>query len=185
MKYIIQYIKKLCPSVEVTYSKTTESTYYDFGCDFVVRLSDHIGIGKNSQISITKAYHSDKYIVMVETSPFPLIKDRKEVKEFIRATYEVFSMRKIMTEHNKLKAMEELDKTELWGDYWSKVCTLYPLARFFTTGQKIRFKEYRDKGVSGKEIFSILKDIKPTTELGVIDGRLKKALLKKVSETEK
>ena len=99
MKYIAQYIKKICPEVVVTNSKTTESVYYQMEHNFVVRLSEHIGWYEKGKISIVKSFNTEDFIVMIDTSPFPMVKNREEVKRMIKNLYEfsVYSYKTMIT----------------------------------------------------------------------------------------
>lgn len=70
MKYIAQYIKKLCPDVVITESKTTESTYYQMNNNFFVRLSEHIGWHEKGKISVIKIFNDEDFIVLMKRHLF-------------------------------------------------------------------------------------------------------------------
>lgn len=163
MKYVARYIKQLCPEVVITKSKTTESVYYQLGHNFMVRLSEHIGWYEKGKISIVKSYNTDDFIVMIETSPFPLIKTRKEVKSLLKTLYEVYSLTSLSKEYHSVKQKAELEAITEWDKFWSKVCQLTPNARYFANEQKAIIKKYFNKGIRGENMVNQIKKIKPVT----------------------
>lgn len=168
MKYIAQYIKKLCPDVVITHSKTTESVYYDMGHNFVVRLSCHIGWKDKGQISIVKSFNTDDFILMVDKSPFPLIKDRKSVKEFIRVNYETSTLLALSKIHHDTKKRLEFEGIDSWEVFWSQVCDRAPNARFLTPAQKLIIRKYFEEGLRGMKMLSVIKKMRPTTDESII-----------------
>lgn len=180
MKYIAQYIKKLCPDVVVLNSKTTESVYYEMGHNFVVRLSEHIGWYEKGKISVVKSYNTDDFIVMVDTSPFPLIKNRKEVRQMIKTLYEINTLSSLSKEYHAAKQRAELESITEWDKFWSKACQITPNARYL--GNEIRgiLKKYFKKGIKGEAMINHIKKIKPITTAETV-----KEMFVKIYETAK
>lgn len=178
MKYIGQYIKKLCPEVVITNSKTTESVYYEMGHNFIVRLSRHIGLYEKGKISVTKSFNTDDFIVMIDTSPFPLIKNRKEVRETIKTAYEMYLLNTLSKDYHAVKAKAEIESLTDWDKFWSKVCSLTPHARYFTNPQKAVIKEYFNKGLRGECMIANIKKIKPVTSVESVTTILNSSLVK-------
>lgn len=176
MKYIGQYIKKLCPEVVITNSKTTESVYYNMGHNFIVRLSKHIGWYEKGKISVVKSFNTDDFIVMVDTSPFPLIKTRKEVRAIIKNAYEIAVLSSLSKEYHAAKAKAEIESLTDWEKFWSKVCQLTANARYLNTEQKTLIKKYFNKGIRGELMVSSLKKIKPVTSVESIREQFTKIL---------
>lgn len=174
MKYIAQYIKKLCPDVVITVSKTTESTYYQMNNNFSVRLSEHIGWYEKGKISVIKIFNDEDFIVLIETSPFPLKKTRKEVKELIKNLYEVSQVTTLSKEYYAAKAKAELESLTDWERFWSKVCQITSNARFLTNDQKTVIKKYFNKSIRGENMVNIVKKFKPTTPLEKINKTFEK-----------
>lgn len=184
MKYLAQYIKKLCPDVVVTKSKTTESEYYEMGHNFIVRLSKHIGWSEKGKISIVKSFNTDDFIVMVESSPFPLIKTRKEVRLIIKTTYELSVLNALSKDYHSAKQKAELESLTDWEKFWSKICQLTPNARYLNNAQKDIIKEYFGKGIIGELMVNSVKKIKPTTSVTTIPLLFDK-MLKTIKEDKK
>ncbi len=174
MKYIAQYIKKLCPDVVITESKTTESTYYQMNDNFFVRLSEHIGWLEKGKISVIKIFNDDDFIVLIETSPFPLRKTRKEVKELIKNLYEVSQITALSKEYYAAKAKAELESLTDWEKFWSRVCQIAINARFLTNEQKSNIKTYFNKGIRGENMINVIKKFKPTTTIEYIKETFEK-----------
>lgn len=163
MKYIAQYIKKLCPEVIITNSKTTESVYYQMEHNFVVRLSAHIGRYEKGNISIVKSFNTDDFIVMIDTSPFPMIKTRKEVKVLLKSLYEFTMITSLSKNYYAAKQKSELDGITEWDKFWSRTCQLTPNARYFTNDQKAVIREYFNKGLRGEDMIKFVKKLKIVT----------------------
>ena len=163
MKYIAQYIKKLCPGVIIRNSKTTESVYYQMDHNFIIRLSSHIGWYDKGKISVIKSFNTDDFIVMLDTCPFPLIKTRKEVKTLIKSLYEIATLTSLTKEYINVKQKAELEAITEWDKFWSKVCILSPNARYLTNTQKDIIKKYFNRGLRGENMINYVKKIKPVT----------------------
>jgi hypothetical protein len=168
MKYIAQYIKKLCPEVIITNSKTTESVYYQMSNNFLVRLSSHIGWYEKGKISVIKSFNTDDFIVMIDTSPFPLIKTRKEVKLLIKTLYECAMLTSLSKEYHLAKEKAELESIKEWDKFWSRACQLTPNARYLSNEQKAVIKEYFEKGIIGENMINAIKKIKPRTMIDAV-----------------
>jgi hypothetical protein len=188
MKYIAQYIKKICPEVVVTNSKTTESMYYQMEHNFVVRLSEHIGCYEKGKISIVKSFNTEDFIVMIDTSPFPMVKNREEVKRMIKNLYEFSVLTSLSKEYHTAKQKAELEAITEWDKFWSKACQLTANARFLTAEQKSIIKKYFNKGIRGESMINNIKKIKPTTPIENIEemfGKIYETEIKeKTEETE-
>lgn len=180
MKNIARYIKKLCPSVVITNSKTTESVYYQMEHNFVVRLSEHIGWYEKGKISIVKSFNTDEFVVMIDTSPFPLIKTRKQVIALIKSLYEYSTLIALSKEYHTAKSKAELEAMTEWDKFWSRACQLTPNSRFLTTEVKAVIKKYFTKGIRGEAMINHIKKIKPTTSAESV-----KDMFEKICETEK
>ena len=180
MKYIAQYIKKLCPDVVITNSKTTESVYYEMGHNFVVRLSEHIGWYEKGKISIIKSYNTEDFIVMIDTSPFPLIKTRKEVREMIKNLYEFYMLSSLSKEYHAAKEKAELESITEWDKCWSKACQITPNARYLGTENKAIICKYFKRGIRGEAMIKHIKKIKPITTVETV-----KEMFTKIYETFK
>ena len=176
MKYIGQYIKKLCPEVVITNSKTTESVYYNMGHNFIVRLSKHIGWYEKGKISVVKSFNTDDFIVMVDTSPFPLIKTRKEVRATIKCAYEIAVLSSLSKEYHTAKTKAEIESLTDWEKFWSKACQLTANARYLSTEQKGMIKKYFNKGIRGELMINSIKKIKPITSIETIREMVTKLL---------
>lgn len=179
MKYIAQYIKKICPEVVVTNSKTTESVYYQMEHNFVVRLSEHIGWYEKGKISIVKSFNTEDFIVMIDTSPFPMVKNREEVKRMIKNLYEFSVLTSLSKEYHTAKQKAELEAITEWDKFWSKACQLTANARFLTAEQKSIIKKYFNKGIRGENMINHIKKIKPIMPIENI-----KEMFSKIYETE-
>ena len=182
MKYIAQYIKKLCPDVVITNSKTTESVYYQLEHNFVVRLSAHIGWYEKGKVSIVKSFNTDDFIVMVDTSPFPLVKTRKEVKILLKSLYEFTKLTSLSKDYHTAKQKLELESIVEWDKFWSKACQLTPNARYFTNEQKAVLKKYFNKGVRGESMINHIRKIKPVTATETIKEMFVKIFEEKKKE---
>ena len=178
MRYIAQYIKKLCPEVVISNSKTTESVYYQLDSDFVVRLSEHIGWYEKGKISVVKSFNTDDFIVMVDTSPFPVIKTRKEVKELIKTLYEVSRLSVLSKKYHTAKQKAEFDAITEWDKYFSRVCQITPNARYFGSSQKTVLRDYFNEGIRGEKMLNEIRKIKPTTSLETIKERFNRIIEK-------
>lgn len=176
MKYIGQYIKKLCPEAIVSHSKTTESVYYDLGNDFIIRVSEHTGYHHKEKMSIVKSFNTEDFIVMLGNFPFPLVKTRKEVKELIKIYYELSVISKLTKNFREKKRKETLDNMTDWGCFWSFACQNLPVAIYLNKQQKTIIKEYFDKGVVGENMCKLINKIKPSTTLDVIENMFEKAI---------
>ncbi len=176
MRYIAQYIKKLCPTVVVTASKTTESEYYQMEHNFVVRLSKHIGWYEKGQISIVKSFNTDDFIVMIDKSPFPMVKKREEVKRMIKDLYEFSVLTSLSKEYHTVKQKAELEAITEWDKFWSKACLLTSSARFLPSGHKAILKDYFNKGIHGENMINYINKLKPTTPSERISEVLDKIL---------
>ena len=169
MKYIGQYIRQICPEVEVVKSKTTESVYYRMGNGFIVRLSEHIGSFCKSGISIVKSFNTNDFIVTVENNPFPLIKCRNEVKEMIKVLYEYHKLSYITKGFYEDKHRLELEMELEWEKFWDMVCKDCYNARYFTQPQKLLIRKYFDGGLRGLKMVECIKRIKPRTSIESIE----------------
>ena len=176
MKYIGQYIKKLCPEVVITKTKTTESIYYDMGHNFIVRLSQHIGRYTKGKISIVKSFNTKDFIVMIDTSPFPMVKNREEVKTMIKNLYEFSVLTSLSKEYHVAKAKAEIESLTDWENFWTKVCQLTTNARYLSTEQKGMIKKYFNKGIRGELMINSIKKIKPVTSVESIREQFTKIL---------
>ena len=169
MRYIEQYIKKLCPKVVVTNSKTTESKYYHMGYNFVVRLSEHIGGFEKNCISIVKSANAEDFIVIIDKSLYPLIKSRNEVKEMIKSLYEYTKVMTLENDYLTKSERESFERIDEWDKYWNKVCGIAYNAIYLSKCQKKVIKKNFDNGVKGEEMLKIVKKIKPTTPVEEIE----------------
>lgn len=176
MKYIAQYIKKLCPDVIVSNSKTTESVYYQMSNNFMVRLSEHIGWYEKGKISIVKIFNDEDFIVLIDTSPFPLRKTRKEVKELIKTLYEVSQITTLSKEYHAAKQKAEIEAIVDWDKFWNKLCQLTTNARFLNAEQKNQIKKYFNKGLRGELMINAVKKFKPTTSVENVNKSLEMLL---------
>lgn len=168
MKYIAQYIKKLCPDVAIKKSNTTESVYYCMSHNFKVRLSEHIGYYEKGQISVIKSFNTDEYIVMVENCPFPIIKNRKEVNELIKNLYEISMLEEKTKEYYALKEKREIDSITEWDIFWNKACVVTSNAYYLSKSQKEIIKEKFNDGLRGEEMINIVKKIKPSMAIEAV-----------------
>lgn len=176
MKYIARYIKKICPEVAVTKSKTSESEYFQMGHNFVVRLSEHVGWYEKGKVSVVKSFNTDDFIVLIDTSPFPLIKSRKEVKHLIKSLYEFSLITSLSKDYHLAKQKEELEEITEWDKFWSRACQLTPNARYLNNAQKVIIKKYFEEGIKGGVMIDFIKKIKPTTNVDTISIRFEKHL---------
>ena len=176
MKYIGQYIKKLCPEVVITKAKTTETVYYNMGHKFIVRLSQHIGQYTKGKISIVKSFNTEDFIVMIDTSPFPMVKNREEVKRMIKNLYEFSVLTSLSKEWQVAKAKTEIESLTDWEIFWSKVCQLTTNAYYLSTEQKGVIKNYFNKGIRGELMINNIKKIKPVTSVESIGEQFTKIL---------
>lgn len=176
MKYIGQYIKKLCPEVVITISKTSESVYYNMGHKFNVRLSQHIAQCTKGKISIVKSFNTEDFIVMIDTSPFPMVKNREEVKRMIKNLYEFSVLTSLSKEYHVARAKAEIESLTDWDIFWSKVCQLTTNARYLNTEQKEVIKNYFNKGIRGELMINKIKKIKPVTSVESIREQFTKIL---------
>lgn len=176
MKYIEQYIKKLCPEVKISKSKTTDSVYYTLGHNFIVRLSNHYGNNHKENISVVKSFNTDDFIVTFNNSRFPLIKTRKEVKELIRVHYELCAVTDLTNEAQRVKRKATVEGLADWGSFWSYVCQNIPIAVYLSKQQKSVIKKYFERGFVGENMCHLIKKIKPITEISTIKNMFEKEL---------
>ena len=148
--------------------------------NFVVRLSEHIGWYEKGKISIVKSFNTDDFIVMVDTSPFPMIKDRKGVRTFLKNAYEISELTALSKEYHAAKQKAEIESITEWEKFWAKACQLTPNARYLGSEQKPIIKKYFNKGIRGETMISYIKKIKPATSLDTI-----KEMFNKLMETTK
>ena len=185
MKYIAQYIKKLCPNVVIEESKTTESVYYQMGHNFVVRLSEHIGWYEKGKISVVKSFNTEHFIVMLDLSPFPLIKTRKEVKEMLKNLYEYNTLMGLSKDFHTAKQKAEIESLTDWDKFFSKTCGILANARYLSSLQKDILKGYFNKrGVRGERMLNVIKKIKPVTSVETVKEFLEKEKAKGESGTK-
>lgn len=138
------------------------------GHNFIVRLSRHIGWYEKGKISVVKSFNTDDFIIMVDTSPFPLIKTRKEVRAIIKNTYEIAVLSSLSKEYHAAKAKAEIESLTDWEKFWSKACQLTANARYLSTEQKGVIKKYFNKGIKGNFMINNIKKIKPITSVETI-----------------
>lgn len=180
MKYIERYILKICPTAVVMKSKTTESVYYELADGFTIRLSEHIGWYAKDKVSIVKAFNTSDFIVILGSSPFPLIKSRKEVKEMIKALYENHVITSLAHKFHEEKKKSELESIDDWGTFWCKACEQTANARYLGTELKNIIKEYFNDGLHGEKMINEIRNIKPTTDASCVKKRFKKIMEKLV-----
>lgn len=166
---------KLCPYAIVTHSKTTESVYYQMSHGFVVRLSEHIGGYEKNRVSIVKSFNTDDFIVTMDNCPFPLIKDRNDVKCLIKALYEYHTITSLSKDFRSKKQKLELETICDWDKFWTRVCSMTANARFLTKAQKDVIKKYFSQEIRGEKMINIIKKIKPTTSVESIEELFNKA----------
>lgn len=176
MRYIEQFIKKNYPSVSIKESKTTETKYYHLDDNITIRLSCHVGMCRKKHLSIVKSFGNDMFVVFVEDSPHPLIKNRKEVKTFIKSFYEMLSTRKMAKTYNEAKKAESFEKISQWDVYWNTIVTRYPKVTLLKKEQKNLFREFFEKGLRGKKLYDIIKKTQPDTEITHIQTKLESIL---------
>jgi hypothetical protein len=113
---------------------------------------------------------------MIDTSPFPLIKTRKEVRAIIKNAYEIAVLSSLSKEYHAAKAKAEIESLTDWEKFWSKVCQLTANARYLSTEQRGVIKKYFNKGIRGELMVSSLKKIKPVTSVETIREQFTKIL---------
>lgn len=115
MKYIIeQYIKKLCSDAVINLSDSAESIYYNMGHNFIVRLSSHTGMLGKSSTSVVKSFNTDDFIIMIDKTPYPLIKVQKEYRGLIRVGYEMSTLKELAEKHVKEKKEMDIEGLTDW-----------------------------------------------------------------------
>ena len=114
MKYIQRYIKTLSDKFVENKSDISNSVYYkitDKDNKFIIRCSDHCSVMKtfvNDDIDIIQAFgEPDKFIVMYKDYNVPMIKGRKETKQFIKFAYDLYKMKSSQRESEKLKTVKK------------------------------------------------------------------------------
>lgn len=165
MKYIAQYIKKLCPDVSVKHSETSDSTYYRMTRKLTIRLSDHIGHKDKNIISVVKSFNTDNFIVMYNGSPFPFVKERKEVNEMIRTVYEMAVVNERTEKYDSDKKKDEIEALTDWGDLFGRICSMIPHACYLSKEQRNKLKECFNDGMKTEKIIAAISKIKPSTTL--------------------
>lgn len=134
MEYIKRFIKKLSDNVQEKKSDYSSSTYYRLGDDkikpFVIRCSDHLApINKNiNNLDIIKAFGNDNFVVLCTKYKVPMIKNRKEVKDFIKFSYDMHCMEEMKKASDKQNAQYDedvLDHNVQWEDFSKEVKELH------------------------------------------------------------
>lgn len=125
MKYLERYIKTLSDNVEVVCNTEKSSSKYFIIDGFDIRLSDHRspieGIAKPKQLDIIQAYKSDIFIVYFRDTNRPMLKDRKDLKTFIRNAYDMHCL--MNEKHEGEKKWEKAKKKENVKKICDKVLT--------------------------------------------------------------
>lgn len=105
MKYLQKYIKGLSNNVvEKTSYENSNSVYYTIDEGFHIRLSDHfspIVTCSSHGMEIVKLFDRDDFIVSYRDYRTPMLKNRKEVKEFIKFAYDIYRMHKSQKSQSK------------------------------------------------------------------------------------
>lgn len=115
MKYIQRYIKMLADGIIEKKSEISNSVYYKLtgkdGSRFTIRCSDHFSVMKayiTNDIDIIQAFgEKDKFVVMYDEYNTPMIKNRKETKDFIKFAYDLYMMKTFKKESEMLKKSKE------------------------------------------------------------------------------
>ena len=100
---------------------------------------------------------------MIDTSPFPMIKNREDVKRMIKNLYEFSVLTSLSKEYHTAKQKAELEAITEWDKFWSKACQLTSNARFLPSEHKSVIKKYFNKGIRGENMINHIKKVKPTT----------------------
>jgi hypothetical protein len=106
---------------------------------------------------------------MIDTSPFPLIKTRKEVREMIKNLYEFYVLSSLSKDYHAVKQKAELDTITEWDKFWSKACQMTSNARYLGNDIKVIICNYFKKGVKGELMINSIKKIKPLTNSAVVE----------------
>lgn len=184
MRYIAQYIKKLCPCVSIKESKTTDSKYYHMEHGFEVRLSEHMGHYKDKRLSIVKPINSDNFIVIVEKNPYPLLLTRNEVKNQIKVLYDYFKLKELSSAYYTAKAKHDFETTMDFGDYWSIVISKKPLLQAIVSKSlKKLYREAFEKGLKGYDLYNVITKTKLDTRESSAKEWIEKAFEKKETKT--
>ena len=90
MKYIKQFIKTLSDKVEIKENEKSNSTYCIIDDSFVVRLSDHLSPSDartGINVNVVSIWKGTDFVVTYRNTLNPMVKDRKDVKEYIKICY--------------------------------------------------------------------------------------------------
>lgn len=132
MKYIERFIKNLIPNITEKKSDISNSVYYKLSEDdrvFSIRCSDHfspISGFKTNDIEIVKILGKEDFIVLYCGYNAPMLKNRKEVKDFISIAYDIYRLKSMVKETKTAKTDKKTEDTvdELplsistkWKDY--------------------------------------------------------------------
>lgn len=127
MKYLEKYICSLSKNVEIIRSKSSYSTYIILDDGFKIRLSDHIPnhIHDSVKMDIISIFNREDFLFFMGESHIPVVKNRNDIKNHIKITYENWMMSKMRLssdiKHNgkdkSLKDCKTLDDyISLFGD---------------------------------------------------------------------
>lgn len=155
MKYIQRFIKSLLPDITEKKSNMSNSVYYKLGKDdriFSIRCSDHfspIKGFKSNEIEIIKVLGKEDFIVLYCGYNTPMLKSRKEVKDFIKTAYDIYCMKSMVKESDEVKLEKKAEKiaeelspalAEKWKSYTDKIA--YILKREYGYGRCSTWSAY-------------------------------------------
>ena len=94
MKYLKKYISSLSSNVKVIESKKSNSVYVVLDGSFKIRLSDHERLNPHSgvKMEIISIWKSDDFLLFVGNTHIPLVKNRAQLREHIKVTYENWAL---------------------------------------------------------------------------------------------
>ena len=112
MRYIKKYICSLSSDVKVSESSKSNSVYIVLDGGFRIRLSDHESANPHSgmKMDIMSIWRSDNFLLFMGNSHIPLVKNRTQLKEHIRVTYENWALEHYKNLSDMLNTKKEKEK---------------------------------------------------------------------------
>lgn len=118
MKYIQKFAEKLSEDVTIKHNTNTTSVYIVLDKCFVIRLSDHLSPSDartGINVNVVKVWGGDDFVVIFSNTLNPMVKNRKEVKDYIAFCYNNWKLEKITAESRAkwsktTKGLSNIDK---------------------------------------------------------------------------
>lgn len=174
MKFLVDFLKKEYPNANIVKAITTDSVYFYLEHNISVRVSNHYGHNDDT-ITIIKAHNTNQYVVTMCKNPYPIIKDRREIKNYVKTAIEVITLQNMVEQHTTNVLEYNISTICDWALYWGKVCSFCRKCSTFTKSQKEIIKKYfENEEICKLKLYNAVKGMTKDTESDVIEKELKK-----------